>query len=109
MSRKNSESRPSIVPTSFKRTRACLDCGLVKTYEQFYDFGCENCEKNLNLRGDKERINNNTTPNFEGLIALMKPSESWIARRQRLERRVPGCYALSTDAEPTSVGSRGRY
>eukprot|EP01132_Coremiostelium_polycephalum_P009241 gene9241-11322_t len=104
---KSSSERPSIVPSTFKRSRACIECGLVKTVEQFQENGCENCEKNY-LKGDKDRVLSNTTQNYEGLIALMKPTESWIARRQHLERRVPGCYALSIDGEQTDMSSRGR-
>ncbi|EGC29265.1 hypothetical protein DICPUDRAFT_13929, partial [Dictyostelium purpureum] len=72
------------VPPSFKQSRACVDCGLVKTAQQFDENGCENCEGT-----------NSTTQNFEGVIAIMNPGQSWIARRMRSEKKVPGLYALS--------------
>ncbi|KYQ93533.1 transcription initiation factor Spt4 [Tieghemostelium lacteum] len=99
----------SIVPSNFKKSRACLECGLVKTIEQFEETGCENCEDHTPMQGNKPAILQSTTATFEGLIAIMKPKESWIARRRGFEKRVPGCYALSTDADQTSSRNVTRY
>ena len=30
-------------PDSLQGMRACKRCGLIKTFQQFYDVGCENC------------------------------------------------------------------
>lgn len=32
------------IPEEMKGLRACLRCALIKTYAQFYESGCENCE-----------------------------------------------------------------
>jgi len=32
------------IPEEMKGMRACLRCALIKTYSQFYESGCENCE-----------------------------------------------------------------
>eukprot|EP00250_Pteridium_aquilinum_P005350 c15458_g1_i1 orf=184-534(+) len=83
------------VPTSFGRElRACLRCRLVKTYDQFKDVGCENCQF-FSMEHDHDRVLECTTPTFSGLISSMEPTASWAARWLRISRSVPGCYALS--------------
>ena len=54
--------------TKKRQQRACLLCGLIKTFQQFYDegegikltqnvrLGCENCEEMLALRGSDNRV-----------------------------------------------------
>lgn len=46
------------------------------------------------MRGDREMVHEVTSSNFDGLIAVMKPQESWTARWQGISNFVPGCYAL---------------
>jgi len=72
-----------IVPADLKNLRACLFCSLVKTAQQFEMFGCENCPF-LEMEEDKDKVNNLTSASFEGLIAMMKPEDSWVAKWQRL-------------------------
>ena len=62
-------------PTTLKKLRACNECHLVKTEEQVIDNlikfkknGCDNC-------GEQ-----NYTPNFKGIIAIMNPKGSWAAK-----------------------------
>lgn len=31
------------IPNNLRTVRACKRCGILKTQEQFYDEGCENC------------------------------------------------------------------
>ncbi|GAM28928.1 hypothetical protein SAMD00019534_121040 [Acytostelium subglobosum LB1] len=93
-STREKRDKRTIVPTSFRSIRACVNCGLVKTTAQFDEYGCENCDRQSERRKDRD-TGSATTTNFEGIMAIMKPTESWIARRQHYERRVPGCYALS--------------
>ena len=38
---------------------------------------------------------NCTSNNFDGMVALMDPSESWVGKWIRINRYVPGCYAIS--------------
>lgn len=54
-----------IIPPNTKHLRACLSCSLLKSLDQFYNNGCENCVK-LKLKGDKARIEECTTSAFEG-------------------------------------------
>jgi len=88
----------SIVPADLRQLRACLFCSLVKTWMQFEARGCENCEF-LDLEENKENIGECTSSTFEGMVAMLKPTESWVARWQRLNTAsktlAPGVYAVS--------------
>jgi len=75
------------------RTRACLLCSLVQTYNSFLKDGCPNCEALLQLRNSPDTISEMTSQVFEGLITLQDPSTSWVAKWQRLTNYVPGIYA----------------
>lgn len=82
------------VPNQLKGLRACKRCGLIKTYEQFYEEGCENCPF-LEMAEFPERANSCTTPFFEGMSAVADPRESWAARWIRVDQFVPGVYAIT--------------
>jgi len=79
--------KAELPPPSMKQLRACLHCKLIKTAEQFKEDGCPNCPSSQGIR--------DTTPTYTGTIAMMKPSESWVARWQRQESRMVGLYAMS--------------
>ncbi len=53
------------------------------------DTGCENCE------WEKAEASKYTTPVFKGMVAMMEPKESWVARWQRQEGKKKGIYALA--------------
>ena len=82
-----------VVPASDKKLRACLVTGLVKTEDQWLRDGNENLAC-LEMMGDREMVQACTSPNFDGLMAVMQPTASWTARWQGLTNYVPGCYAL---------------
>ncbi|EGD83630.1 transcription elongation factor SPT4 [Salpingoeca rosetta] len=73
-----------ICPAQTKKLRACIACGLVKTSQQFVENGCENCEEFLGLKGNPEGVETCTSGNFHGIIALIEPGDSWVARAKRL-------------------------
>jgi transcription elongation factor SPT4 len=77
------------VPTNMKTIRACKRCGILKTQEQFYDYGCENCPF-LEMVDNMERVNGCTTAFFEGQAAIMDPRESWAAKWMRTDNFLPG-------------------
>eukprot|EP00474_Spongospora_subterranea_P010533 CRZ10991.1 hypothetical protein [Spongospora subterranea] len=81
-------------PSSLRNLRACLQCKLVKNLADFRQNGCENCP-DLGLEGDIDRITQWTSPRFEGMIALIHPRDSWVARYQEIDSLVRGCYAIS--------------
>jgi transcription elongation factor SPT4 len=65
------------------------------------------------MRGQAERVDECTSANFDGMIAVMKPEESWVARWQRIgrcfcssqandgvEKKQPGLYAVRVIGRP---------
>ncbi len=102
----------NIVPTSTKQLRACKKCQLVKTYEQFMQVGCENCDDSYNRSAmdldEKEHgVASSTSANFSGMISYMFDDDraSWVARCHGLRmdhgdsRRKPGIYAMQLNAD----------
>eukprot|EP00745_Piridium_sociabile_P006580 TRINITY_DN142356_c0_g1_i1.p1 TRINITY_DN142356_c0_g1~~TRINITY_DN142356_c0_g1_i1.p1 ORF type:complete len:118 (-),score=22.45 TRINITY_DN142356_c0_g1_i1:346-699(-) len=83
------------VPKDLRNLRACLLCSLVKTLEQFEFDGCDNCDNYLHMKGNRDVVYDCTSANFDGLMAMMSPEDSWVAKWQRTERFVKGCYAVS--------------
>ena len=107
----------NIVPTSTKQLRACKKCHLVKTYEQFVQAGCENCDDSYNRSAldvdEKEHsVANSTSANFSGTIAYMFDDDrgSWVARCHALRmdhsdsRRKPGIYAMQLNVDDAEEG-----
>eukprot|EP00900_Chrysochromulina_parva_P022942 jgi/Chrpa1/5281/Chrysochromulina_OHIO_Genome00006718-RA len=72
-----------VVPLGDKKLRACL----------FFREGNDNVPC-LSMAGDREMVYECTSANFDGMVAMMKPHESWVARWQGITNWVPGCYAL---------------
>lgn len=86
------DTRTIIPPTAKRGLRACVNCHLVKTGEQFQQYGCDNCPHlHLNETGEVEA---NTSTSFEGILCLANPTKSWVARYKGLRGKVPGVYAF---------------
>ena len=80
-------------PNSMKGLVACRACALVKTFDQFYENDCDNCD----IMGQEDRatrIRITTTPHFDGLCGIYQPEQSWAARWQGFNSLKPGLYAL---------------
>jgi ABC-type Zn2+ transport system substrate-binding protein/surface adhesin len=60
------ESDMASLPTELKALRACMVCTLVKTYGQFIDEGCDNCESFLKMADRQDRVAEFTSHAFEG-------------------------------------------
>lgn len=58
-------------------------CSFVATPAEFRKQGCPNCEDKLEMRGDQDQVMNCTTAQFDGVIAMIRPEESWVAKWQR--------------------------
>jgi transcription elongation factor SPT4 len=86
------------VPNNLKTIRACKRCGLLKTLEQFYEYGCENCSF-LRMEDNMERVNACTTAFFEGQAAVLDPRDSWAAKWIRVDAFLPGVYAISVTGQ----------
>lgn len=94
----------SSIPKDLRHLRACLLCSMVKTLEQFELDGCDNCERFLRLKGDRDQTLSCTSSNFDGVVSMMSPEDSWVAKWQRIEKLRPGCYAVSVSGKlPSSV------
>lgn len=49
-----------------RKLRACMVCGVVRTFDHFRDEGCPNCEAFLALRGSADRVVDSTSSSFSG-------------------------------------------
>ena len=70
-------------PKTTRHLRACMLCSLIQTSADFKRHGCPNCDEVLQLRGSLDRVQMYTTNQFEGVIAVIDPEQSWVARWQR--------------------------
>ncbi|EAU88384.1 transcription initiation protein spt4 [Coprinopsis cinerea okayama7 len=77
-----------------KQLRACLLCSIIQLPADFRRNGCPNCEEILQLKGNTDRISTCTTTYFEGVIAVIDPDNSWVARWQRTSKYARGMYAV---------------
>ncbi|KAK0523220.1 transcription elongation factor spt4 [Tilletia horrida] len=76
------------------KLRACLQCNFVQRGSEFNAKGCPNCQESLEMAQDLQRVAQFTTSRFDGILAMLEPEKSWVARWQRIENRVPGLYAV---------------
>ena len=91
------------VPTDLHNLRACLICSLVKTANQFAMDGCDNCERFLGLKGDMDKCMECTSANFDGMIAVCQPNDSWVCKWQKINKKCPGVYANSVSGSLPKV------
>ncbi|KAJ3298121.1 transcription elongation factor spt4 [Rhizoclosmatium sp. JEL0117] len=85
-----------VLPSESSRNkwRACLLCGLIKTAAQFKHDGCDNCEDVLQMTGSNKKVGELTSAQFDGVVGITQPSESWVARWQRCDKFTRGLYAI---------------
>ena len=70
-------------PTEFNRNlRCCVTCRLVKTLDQFYEQGCENCPF-LEMVENRERIDDATTTEFQvkGITSAASLSRQYSSKQ----------------------------
>ncbi len=79
------------VPDAETALEACTDCGLILSRKQWVKrekkstYGCPNgCDNSCE-----------TTNDFTGVISIMVPRTSWVARYTRKIDLVPGLYAMN--------------
>lgn len=46
------------------------------------------------MRGNTDTVQDCTSQVFEGMISMAEPSDSWVAKWQRIQGYVPGLYAV---------------
>ncbi|CAD5225729.1 unnamed protein product [Bursaphelenchus okinawaensis] len=83
------------IPTDLRGLRACLLCSIIKSAEMFERQGCDNCEGLLGLKDNAEKVDECTSSNFDGFIAVTDPTDSWVCKWQGIKTRKPGLYAVS--------------
>jgi len=72
-----------------------MDCRLLQTIQQFEQNGCRNCKDNN--RNPLEY----TTPVWKGVLAMMQPTTSWVAKWQQQVTYVRGLYAMDVVGQKT--------
>lgn len=77
-----------------RSARACMVCAVVQSQSTFLNKGCPNCEEFIGYIGNPDQVQDCTSANFNGVISLTDPSKSWVAKWQRLDKNVPGLYAV---------------
>ncbi|EJD54438.1 transcription initiation protein spt4 [Auricularia subglabra TFB-10046 SS5] len=87
----------SVPSTKTKGLRACLLCSVIQTVGEFKRKGCPNCENILQMQNSTDRVSTCTSKFFTGIIAVMNPDQSWVARWQRTAKFVPGMYAIQVN------------
>ncbi|PAV20571.1 transcription initiation Spt4 [Pyrrhoderma noxium] len=76
-----------------RQLRACLLCSIIQSPVDFRRNGCPNCEEIMQMKQSQDRVLTCTTTHFEGVIAVIDPESSWVARWQRTAKYVRGMYA----------------
>lgn len=74
------------VPIEAKHLSACVECKLIMNDAQWrdHDITCPNCKKE----------NPECTSRFSGMISLIHPANSWVAKYNQGSKRIPGIYAI---------------
>lgn len=58
----------------------------LQTFDQFENDGCENCEPFTNMKHNRDMVYDCTSSNFEGMIGMCKPEDSWVGKWQRISK-----------------------
>lgn len=67
-----------------RKLRACLRCQFVQMGRDYHARGCPNCEDVLAMQGSWDTVGETTTTNYDGLIAMTNPEQSWVAKWQHI-------------------------
>lgn len=59
-----------------------------QSFDQFEVDGCDNCEEFLRMKNNKDNVYDCTSNNFDGLIAVMSPEDSWVCKWQRISKLI---------------------
>lgn len=62
-----------------RKLRACMVCGAVRSFDQFREAGCPNCEAFLQLGDSPDRILDCTTSSFSGYHAFIPAISAAVA------------------------------
>ena len=71
------------MPKDYKRLAACAHCKLIQDDNQWQTLSkCPNCGMSPDPR------------DFSGMISMMMPAESWVAKWNNVTGKMPGIYAM---------------
>ena len=73
------------VPNGEKNLEACRQCHLLLTQNQWSKRSWQTCPNNCM---------NDRTSEFSGIIAMLQPRGSWVAKWNQMSDYVPGIYAI---------------
>ncbi|KAH9905144.1 Spt4/RpoE2 zinc finger-domain-containing protein [Xylariomycetidae sp. FL2044] len=82
-----------IRPQRRPRARRVMVCSIILTQAQFRNEGYPNCPF-LDLKSSPDAIESCTSRVYEGATTIADPKKSWVARWQRLDKYIPGIYAI---------------
>lgn len=51
------------------------------------------------MKNNRENVYDCTSTNFDGMIAVMSPEDSWVCKWQRISRFCKGVYAVSVSGQ----------
>lgn len=80
---------PAYIPS---KARACKFCSHIASQSNFKSKGCQNCVS-INKKSKF------TSGKFKGLIGLVDPENSWVAKWQRISTCKPGLYAMTVEGD----------
>lgn len=80
-----------------RQLRACMLCSIVLSEYQFERTSCPNCQEIMEDSGAS--VYDYTSPIFEGLVAMVNPKRSWVAKWQRNDQMIPGLYAVQVTGQ----------
>ncbi|KAI5119749.1 hypothetical protein M0805_004081 [Coniferiporia weirii] len=86
----------ALIPSNARarQLRACLLCSIIQSPVDFRRNGCPNCEEVMQMKQSQDRVLSCTTTHFDGVVAVIDPETSWVARWQRTSKYVRGMYAV---------------
>ena len=76
------------VPDSESGLECCLSCGIILSRKQWSQRDHEFCPNGCH---------GETTTEFSGVVSVMLPRQSWVARYNGKREQVPGVYALNIE------------
>ncbi|KAK8803520.1 hypothetical protein WA158_001214 [Blastocystis sp. Blastoise] len=87
------------IPADVNSLCACKRCHLVKTKDQFYNDGCDNCDDFLHMKEDYDLVEQYTSIYFDGLISMFENTESWVANWEGIGSLKCGMYAIQVTGQ----------
>lgn len=81
------------------KPKACVNCRILLSKDQFIKSGCPNCSSIDNTDGRNYECN--TSSYYKGQIIYLNTKKSWIARWQKNTECINGFYAISVNDELT--------